>query len=880
MDQTNSIIARNEQEVKGLLRQALELASKGYPVFPLKPNSKEPATTNGFRDATTDPEQIKRWWAETPDYNIGIAAPNLLVVDLDAYKPEAQASKEKLFVGFVPSDIPVVATPRGGFHYYMRVDPKWATEWGIGNNVDLLPGIDVKGCGRGYVVAPGSAVDGCSYELVGGWAELPPLAELPFLPDKARQAIEQFRSKKPISPNKNGHGSDLHQESAEAEEALQLLAGRLPELWQVGRRHALALAVAGFLRKHGIPMEATLTLIRQVAEHDEELSDREAAVWDSYNKEAEEVAGLSLLTEGEIAALYPALEAFDRNAKRSREPNTASPLPRPSTWRERLKSIAEIKSSEFPKLEWLVEGVVPARGLVVLAGRPKSGKSWLALDLVLATAAGTTCLGRPGTVRGTSIYLALEDTDARIKERSEVIGLSPDGAFISCSWPAADQGGYEELREMVGELRPKLVVIDTLAAFKSGTAVIRKPQFDIDYEQARKLKDIADRYNCCVVVIAHTRKADADDVFDTVSGTLGLNAVADTIIILQHQRGSDSGKLHVTGRDVADEQYGLVFENGRWLITDMVEQEPETTRDRVLRGLKQWGPIRAKELHGLLEGSGIGFDALRQTLRRLVADGLVRQDEFGNYYVPTGSLTHTTQENRTHRVTLSRCHTVTLSRDNVTRDTRTHAHESWDELHAQRVLEALRRAPATVAKLSEILQLELWQVRRGLTLLANTGVVGCSPEGLWCVVSPDAETATSHDAPASHTQGSQDSHSFTTAYSDPRAGFKNPVNSVNCVSIIAPRTDDPDAAATWTAVARWVLAQLNAAAAPVPLAQLGRNCPVHDAEYPLPLVVGDLCNYGLVVHRKNGFELTDRGRAVVGKYNGLVNHQQGLSNIP
>jgi hypothetical protein len=34
------------------------------------------------------------------------------------------------------------------------------------------------------------------------------------------------------------------------------------------------------------------------------------------------------------------------------------------------------------------------------------------------------------------------------------------------------------------------------------------------------------------------------------------------------------------------------------------------------------------------------------------------------------------------------------------------------------------------------------------------------------------------------------------------------------------------------------------------------------------------------VHSKNGFELTDRGRAVVGKHDGRVDHQQGLSNIP
>lgn len=475
-------------------------------------------------------------------------------------------------------------------------------------------------------------------------------------------------------------------------------------------------------------------------------------------------------------------------------------------------------------------------------------------------------------MRGTTIYLALEDSDARIKERSEVIGLSPADALIASSWPAADQGGYEELEDMVRSLRPKLVVVDTLAAFKAGTAAIRKPQFDIDYEQAKKLKSIADRYDCCVVVVAHTRKADADDIFDTVSGTLGLNAVADTIAILQHQRGSESGRLHVTGRDVADEQFALLFENGRWQITDMIGQEPESTRDKVLRGLKQWGPIRAKELLGLLEG--VGFDALRQTLRRLAAEGLVGQDEVGNYYVRGGSSVHTDSHPHT-RVTLSHCHTVTLSRDNVTRDTPTH--ESWDEIHAQRVLEALQRAPATLVELSEALKLELWQVRRGLMRLAERGSAVYS-DGMWWAQTEARRNE--HETSQGHTGA----HPTEAAHEKPEVGLKNTaspaapvVASKNRVPLqLEPPTSDPDAAATWAAVATWVLAQLSAAEAPIPLARLGRSCPVYDGDYPLPLVVRDLHDRGLVCRTREGLALTDRGRAVASSGTSLSAHQQNL----
>ena len=53
---------------------ALIYASWGWHVLPVVPNGKVPATLHGVKDATTDPEQIARWWAQNPDFNIGIAA--------------------------------------------------------------------------------------------------------------------------------------------------------------------------------------------------------------------------------------------------------------------------------------------------------------------------------------------------------------------------------------------------------------------------------------------------------------------------------------------------------------------------------------------------------------------------------------------------------------------------------------------------------------------------------------------------------------------------------------------------------------------------------------------------------------------------------------
>ena len=83
------------------LRQyALAYAKMGMAVFPLVPKSKNPATQHGFQDATTDFNQIDKWWMKNPNYNIGIAtgqvSGGLIVIDLDIDKEKGKHVNETL----------------------------------------------------------------------------------------------------------------------------------------------------------------------------------------------------------------------------------------------------------------------------------------------------------------------------------------------------------------------------------------------------------------------------------------------------------------------------------------------------------------------------------------------------------------------------------------------------------------------------------------------------------------------------------------------------------------------------------------------------------------------------------------------------------------
>jgi hypothetical protein len=132
------------------LDAALWYVSLGWPVFPLLPGGKRPATRNGFKDATTDAGEITRWWSEEPNRNIGLpTGVRFDVIDIDV--PEGldtlrELSKRDTFVhGWVD-------TASGGTHLYIKPT-------GEPNSARWESGVDYRGQG-GYVVAPPSVAKG------------------------------------------------------------------------------------------------------------------------------------------------------------------------------------------------------------------------------------------------------------------------------------------------------------------------------------------------------------------------------------------------------------------------------------------------------------------------------------------------------------------------------------------------------------------------------------------------------------------------------------------------------------------------------------------------------------------------------------------------
>jgi Bifunctional DNA primase/polymerase, N-terminal/Primase C terminal 1 (PriCT-1) len=129
----------------------------GAPIFPCKDENKSPYTTNGFYDATTDPEQIAKWWKRWPNALTGMptgAAGGRWVLDIDPRHGglESLAALEREHAP-LPKAAPRVRTRSGGWHIYLEL-PADGTQ--IRNSAGkIAPGIDVRGEG-GYVITPPS----------------------------------------------------------------------------------------------------------------------------------------------------------------------------------------------------------------------------------------------------------------------------------------------------------------------------------------------------------------------------------------------------------------------------------------------------------------------------------------------------------------------------------------------------------------------------------------------------------------------------------------------------------------------------------------------------------------------------------------------------
>ena len=212
---------------------------------------------------------------------------------------------------------------------------------------------------------------------------------------------------------------------------------------------------------------------------------------------------------------------------------------------------------------FIVDGFIP-RGLHILAGSPKIGKSWLVLWLCLKIALGEAVWKHPANRCGV-LYLCLEDTYSRIQNRLfEITDAAPANLHFAVMADMLGSGLQQQISAFL-KLEPetKLIVIDTLQRIRS--IEMSSNAYANDYKDICELKQLADKYSVAIILVHHLRKHSDKDPFNMVSGTTGITGGVDTTYVLEKDKRSDNtAKLYVNGRDVEYLELLLQFENCVW----------------------------------------------------------------------------------------------------------------------------------------------------------------------------------------------------------------------------------------------------------------------------------------------------------------------------
>ena len=298
----------------------------------------------------------------------------------------------------------------------------------------------------------------------------------------------------------------------------------------------------------------------------------------------------------------------------------------------------ELMDMEFQPTGWLIEKLL-GKGVYILAGASKIGKSWLVLWLADRVSKGEK-VWEFKTQQADVLYVSLEDTAQRIQRRlSEVTGGEADRVWIATEAELLGSGFERQLGNfLTAHPNTGFVIIDTLQRIRQMKS--EKYSYAGDYEVMTALKSIADRFNITILVVHHTRKEESEDAFNMISGTNGLMGCADGAMVLQKpSRLSKTATLDVTGREIADLQLKLEFDDSKhWQFIEYGKEEPDESPSKFLSAVQklvseshEWRGT-ASELLDCLKGS-LDSDVKPNVLsRRLKASSSRLSQEYGISY--------------------------------------------------------------------------------------------------------------------------------------------------------------------------------------------------------------------------------------------------------
>ncbi len=304
-----------------------------------------------------------------------------------------------------------------------------------------------------------------------------------------------------------------------------------------------------------------------------------------------------------------------------------------------LQTGSDLVNKTFPDINWTIEGLMPP-GLTIMAGPPKQGKSWLALNIAVWVSTGTDVLNQYPTNKGKVLYLAFEDSERRLNDRLRKIldAYELDGEVLenmllpeSLKFSKINQDGLNDIIDIIRAHEDlRVVVIDTFGAAFAVEKEYRGNAFHADYAMIGELQELAQELDVSVLLLHHTRKAKSESTFENILGTVGVIAAPDTLMVFRKMNKKDM--LYITGRDIENSEHVLEFNSDTFMWHISAEEVDQLNKER-------------KEVYDCFGGDydlelktgdiaarlGKSRSNISKLLSKLVADGLIEKAGYGKY---------------------------------------------------------------------------------------------------------------------------------------------------------------------------------------------------------------------------------------------------------
>lgn len=281
--------------------------------------------------------------------------------------------------------------------------------------------------------------------------------------------------------------------------------------------------------------------------------------------------------------------------------------------------IDEFLKTGQQSVEWLVSELIPRGGLVILAARPKVGKSILSLNLALGLRRGSF-LGRDCRPAKTLI-IQLEDMPPLIRERFNKMGPE-NGIFVRAGLSWCDRD-LSELNDFIVKNKIDLVIIDQLI-FAVGSADENDASKMGNF--FKRLRGISFKADTTILVIHHHRKTRGNNG-DAIRGSSAIFGAVDIALELARENEtSPTATLSGTSRFGAIEPVVLTLdeETLTWHSQGSAQGFKQTKRERdILKALEDHN--QEMDCPALESALGLKASNFMPALKRLVKNGLVTE---------------------------------------------------------------------------------------------------------------------------------------------------------------------------------------------------------------------------------------------------------------